>query len=99
MATLNPRMAAAAYRPGRRQALARALHRSGLVAGLTWARSAMVRDLRILAYHRVVTLDGARDFDFDLDLVSASEQQFREQMKAAQDDSAANYDEAVRALR
>ena len=70
-----------AYRPGRRQALASVLHRSGLVGGLTLLRSALVRDLRILAYHRVLTIDSGRAFDFDIDLVSASEQQFRAQMQ------------------
>jgi peptidoglycan/xylan/chitin deacetylase (PgdA/CDA1 family) len=39
------------------------------------------KDLRILAYHRVRDVDDAGSFDFDLNLVSASAKQFREQMK------------------
>jgi peptidoglycan/xylan/chitin deacetylase (PgdA/CDA1 family) len=42
----------------------------------SWLRS----DLRILAYHRVVTVDDPRVFDFDLDLISTSADRFREQM-------------------
>lgn len=66
--------------PSRRQRLATALHRTGLLSGLIRLRSLFVRDLRILAYHRVLTIEDAADFDFDLDLVSASAEQFRKQM-------------------
>ncbi|MGB0134690.1 polysaccharide deacetylase family protein [Dokdonella sp.] len=44
-------------------------------------RSAMVRDLRILAYHRVLSIEDEDAFGFDLDLVSASAEQFRAQME------------------
>ena len=40
-----------------------------LVGGL---RAAMHRDVRILAYHRVLPSAEPSDFRFDLDLVSAS---------------------------
>ncbi|MGH8172434.1 MAG: polysaccharide deacetylase family protein [Rhodanobacteraceae bacterium] len=68
-------------RSSRRHALASLLHNTGLISPLTLLRSALVRDLRILAYHRVVTVDDEDTFDFDIDLVSASAQQFREQME------------------
>jgi len=61
--------------------LATLLHNTGLIAGLTMLRSALVRDLRILAYHRIMTVENEDTFDFDIDLISASEQQFREQME------------------
>lgn len=64
----------------RRQKLATHLHRIGALPGLARLRATFVRDLRILAYHRVVTIDDASEFGFDLDLVSASAAQFREQM-------------------
>jgi peptidoglycan/xylan/chitin deacetylase (PgdA/CDA1 family) len=69
-----------ALRPNRRQRLAAVLHRTRLMPALTLARSVFVRDLRILAYHRVLSVDDEQAFDFDLDLVSASAQQFRQQM-------------------
>lgn len=81
MATVIDRPASVAYRPGRRQLAATILHRAGMTAGLTILRSALIRDLRILAYHRVLTIEDEHRFDFDLDLVSASEHRFREQME------------------
>jgi peptidoglycan/xylan/chitin deacetylase (PgdA/CDA1 family) len=78
---LNGNSSANGVRASRRHALAALLHNTGLIAGLTLLRSALVRDLRILAYHRVVTVENEETFDFDLDLISASEQQFREQME------------------
>jgi peptidoglycan/xylan/chitin deacetylase (PgdA/CDA1 family) len=70
----------AAPRTSRRQVFASALYRSGLIGAVAALRSALVRDLRILAYHRVLDVDEAT-FDFDLELVSASQGQFRRQMQ------------------
>lgn len=56
------------------------LHGSGLIRVLSSLRTAVTSDLRILAYHRVVSLERRPQFDFDLDLVSASEAQFRAQV-------------------
>lgn len=53
---------------------------SGLLQVLRRVRVWLRRDLRILAYHRVLTLSDPDAFDFDLDLVSASADGFREQM-------------------
>ncbi|HEY8683379.1 MAG TPA: polysaccharide deacetylase family protein, partial [Rhodanobacter sp.] len=67
-------------RSGIRGRLGELCYRSGLLRVLqrtrTWARP----DLRILAYHRVLTVPDANAFDFDLDLVSTSAAGFREQM-------------------
>ena len=64
---------------GRRQALARISHRAGLLPPLARARAVLRDDQRILAYHRVLeTVPPA--FSFDLELVSAWAERFREQM-------------------
>ena len=81
MAGLSPTARAAMQRPSRRQFAATVLHASGLLGGLTRLRAQLVRDLRILAYHRVLTLADEDAFGFDADLVSASEAQFRAQMQ------------------
>jgi peptidoglycan/xylan/chitin deacetylase (PgdA/CDA1 family) len=77
---LNRESAVPMPRPSRRQWLAALLHRAGAMPGLAFARSLLRRDLRILAYHRVLSIEDEHRFDFDLDLVSASARQFREQM-------------------
>ena len=64
----------------RRHMLASLLFRSRLVGGVSLLRSALVRDLRILAYHRVLSISDDEAFDFDLELISASASGFREQM-------------------
>ncbi len=56
-------------------------HRSGLLRPLQQARSCLYRDLRLLAYHRVLTVEEPDRFDFDLGLVSASAEGFRRQMQ------------------
>lgn len=43
-------------------------------------RAALHRDVRILAYHRVLPTADPADFSFDLDLVSASSEAFRSQL-------------------
>ncbi|MEZ5461192.1 MAG: polysaccharide deacetylase family protein [Dokdonella sp.] len=65
----------------RRHFMAAVLWRTRLVSLAALLRSALRRDLRILAYHRVLNIDDEDAFEFDLDLVSASARQFREQME------------------
>lgn len=53
---------------------------SGLLHSLQRVRSWWQRDLRILAYHRIMPLPDPATFDFDLELISTSPDRFREQM-------------------
>ncbi len=66
--------------PGKRARLGALLHRSGMLGPAQVIRSLLRREMRILAYHRVLTLPDANAFDFDLELVSASAAAFRAQM-------------------
>jgi peptidoglycan/xylan/chitin deacetylase (PgdA/CDA1 family) len=66
---------------GLRHQLARALHQSRALPALAGLRSLVRRDLRILAYHRVCEIPDPDAFEFDLALVSASPQAFRDQME------------------
>ncbi|WP_235499539.1 polysaccharide deacetylase family protein [Frateuria sp. Soil773] len=54
---------------------------SGLLHSLQRMRAWWQKDLRILAYHRVMPLPDPQSYDFDLELISASPERFREQMK------------------
>lgn len=65
---------------GRRQRIARALDAMGLLSVVGGVRNLGGGKLRILAYHRVLTIRDENAFKFDLDLVSASTEQFYEQM-------------------
>ncbi|MCP1373343.1 polysaccharide deacetylase family protein [Dyella lutea] len=56
-------------------------HRTGLLGPLRQMRAWHTRDLRILAYHRVLTVPDPDRFEFDLEVVSASAECFREQMQ------------------
>lgn len=67
-------------RPGMRVRLGEFCHRNGLLRMLQQARSWLYQDLRVLAYHRVLTVTDAEQFDFDLELVSATVDRFRRQM-------------------
>jgi len=67
-------------KPGTRQRLASFCGAIGVLPSLTSLRRVLRRDLRILAYHRVCDVDDTDAFDFDLNLISASAKQFREQM-------------------
>lgn len=67
--------------PGMRGRVGEFYYRSGLLRPLQRARALLRQDLRILAYHRVLTLPDPDAFDFDLELISASAEQFREQMQ------------------
>lgn len=66
--------------PGIRGKLGELCYSSGMLLWLQRARGWMYRDLRVLAYHRVLTVPDPHAFDFDLDLVSTSTDRFREQM-------------------
>lgn len=68
-------------RAGLRQRVAGLLHAGGLLPGLLMLRSLRGRDLRVLAYHRVLPAAAEQAFDFDPELVSASAGQFRAQME------------------
>lgn len=63
---------------GRRQLLAMRAHACGLLPAMQRIRGLFRRDLRVLAYHRVRALDPG--FAFDPELVSATPEDFREQV-------------------
>lgn len=65
---------------GLRGRIGATLHACGLLGTLQSMRGWWRRDLRILAYHRVLSGFDPDAFEFDLDLVSASAEGFREQM-------------------
>jgi peptidoglycan/xylan/chitin deacetylase (PgdA/CDA1 family) len=67
--------------PGRRPRLARMARRCGLLPLAARLRALLRDDLRILAYHRVLESAEPADFDFDVDLISASADAFRAQMQ------------------
>lgn len=66
---------------GMRGRLGHWCYRLGVLPALQYARRVLIRDLRVLAYHRVLDVSNDTLFDFDLDLVSASVDGFREQMR------------------
>lgn len=65
---------------GARGRLGEMLHHSGLLQPVRWAGRLWDRDLRILAYHRVLDDVDPAHFDFDIELVSATAAQFRREM-------------------
>ncbi len=67
--------------PGKRERLATAVARSGLLPALRHGRRLLRPDLRILAYHRVVDRIDAGRFRFDPELLSADAAGFRAQMQ------------------
>ncbi|HEX7801972.1 MAG TPA: polysaccharide deacetylase family protein [Pseudoxanthomonas sp.] len=73
-------------RAGRRQILARRSHALGVLPVLRRLRAALRQDLRILAYHRVLDSADPDGFSFDTELISATGEQFREQMRAIKRD-------------
>lgn len=81
MSAMTHAKSASTTRRSRRHYLASFLWRSRLVDIMAKLRSAVVADLRILAYHRVLSVEDEDAFGFDLDLVSASALQFRAQME------------------
>jgi len=65
---------------GRRQKLAKWCHSAGVLPMAGRFRDAFKDDFRILAYHRVLESVDPESFRFDLELISASAENFREQM-------------------
>lgn len=66
---------------GLRPRLARVLRRAGGLPLVLRLRAALCEDVRILAYHRVLETVVPAGFRFDPDLVSASAEGFREQLR------------------
>lgn len=71
-------------RSGIRETLGEWCYSSGLLHILQRGRAWLRRDLRILAYHRVLNLPDPNAFAFDLDLISTTVDGFREQMRLLQ---------------
>ena len=71
---------AQAPRVGLRQRAARVLHATHLLPACSRMRDLQRRDLRVLAYHRVLRELPGPAFGFDPELVSASAAQFRAQL-------------------
>jgi peptidoglycan/xylan/chitin deacetylase (PgdA/CDA1 family) len=65
---------------GLRERVGEFFYASGLLKPLRKLRAVLRKDLRILAYHRVVDLADPCAFEFDLELISADSNGFREQM-------------------
>jgi peptidoglycan/xylan/chitin deacetylase (PgdA/CDA1 family) len=65
---------------GIRGRLAELCYSVGLLHVLQRLRALGNKDLRILAYHRVMTTPDPTIFEFDLELISTSPERFREQM-------------------
>lgn len=65
---------------GIRGRLAELFYRVGLLHTLQRLRALRNRDLRILAYHRVMAAPDPSTFDFDLELISTSPERFRQQL-------------------
>ncbi|SFV36129.1 Polysaccharide deacetylase [Pseudoxanthomonas sp. YR558] len=70
-----------AARVGRRQLLARWCHRLGALPFLQRVRPKAHGELRVLAYHRVLESQDPQGFSFDPELISASAEDFRQQMQ------------------
>ncbi len=65
---------------GRRPQLARLCRRTGVLPAISWLRTHLRQDLRILAYHRILESVEPDTFSFDLNLISASAEAFRAQL-------------------
>lgn len=65
---------------GIRGRVAELCYSTGALHSLQRMRSWWQRDLRILAYHRVMPLPDPATFDFDLELISTTPERFRAQM-------------------
>lgn len=75
-----------AFAAGRRPRLARICRRVGLLPLIRTLRGALRRDVRILAYHRVLESADPDGFRFDPELISASAEAFRTQVAAVKRD-------------
>ncbi|TCV97619.1 polysaccharide deacetylase [Luteibacter rhizovicinus] len=65
---------------GIRGRLGELCYSSGLLHSLQRARAWWHKDLRILAYHRIMDFPDPETYDFDLELISTSPERFYEQM-------------------
>ncbi|TBR36181.1 MULTISPECIES: polysaccharide deacetylase family protein [Dyella] len=65
---------------GLRGGLGELCYSSGLLHTLQRLRAWWLKDLRVLAYHRIMPLPDPATYDFDLELISTSPERFREQM-------------------
>ena len=65
---------------GLRGQLGELCYNSGLLHSLQRVRSWLQKDLRILAYHRIMPLPDPATYEFDLELISTPPERFREQM-------------------
>lgn len=79
-------LSANADAPTRRQTLAAWCQRMGLLSLGGRLRGLLRSDLRILAYHRVLDPVQPMAFEFDIELISACADSFRQQMKIVQRD-------------
>lgn len=66
--------------PGKRELASRVFGTMGLSRAVGALRSAVVKDLRVLAYHRVLPQLDEQTFAFDVELVSALQSEFAWQM-------------------
>jgi peptidoglycan/xylan/chitin deacetylase (PgdA/CDA1 family) len=66
---------------GIRGRLGELCYSGGVLPPLQRMRAWWQKELRILAYHRVMPLPDPRSYDFDLELISTSPERFREQMQ------------------
>ncbi|WP_233842624.1 polysaccharide deacetylase family protein [Dyella sp. 2HG41-7] len=65
---------------GIRGRMAELCYTTGALQPLQRVRSWLQKDLRILAYHRIMPLPDSASFDFDLELISTTPERFRAQM-------------------
>ena len=78
---VHGRRGARQQRSGKRERLAHVCYSAGMLPVVRVLRGFVRHELRILAYHRVLEVVDPEAFEFDLELISASPEQFREQMQ------------------
>ena len=66
--------------PGIRERLGELCYNTGLLSPLQKMRAWWQKDLRILAYHRVMPVPDPDHYPFDMELISTTPEEFREQM-------------------
>jgi peptidoglycan/xylan/chitin deacetylase (PgdA/CDA1 family) len=65
---------------GIRERLGELCYNTGLLSPLQKMRALWQKDLRILAYHRVMPVPDPDQYEFDMELISTTPEEFREQM-------------------
>ncbi|WP_109125844.1 polysaccharide deacetylase family protein [Dyella sp. C11] len=65
---------------GIRERLGELCYNTGLLNPLQKMRAWWQKDLRILAYHRIMPVPDPAHYDFDMELISTTPEEFREQM-------------------